>query len=96
MLTPPLLVQQMLVFDADGIPPRWQAKWKAMEENLPHDDQPYTLQEWLEEVYFDDDRTPEFTAEDIAQVGELVSRMLKFEPSRRATAHDILTSAWFV
>jgi hypothetical protein len=95
MLTPSLVIQQMKAFNEDIIPPRWQTTWQAMIKDSDHEDDPYTLQEWLEEVYFRSDKVPEFTAGDVAQVGELISRMLKFEPSRRATANDILTSAWF-
>ena len=95
MLTPPLLVQQMMGFATDGLPSRWQVKWQAMQEDLPHEDHSYTLQEWLEEVYFDNDKHADFTREDIARVGKLIARMLKFEPSLRATASDALADAWF-
>jgi hypothetical protein len=42
-------------------------------------------------------RHHDFTKEDTAQAGKLVGRMLKFEPSLRATASDILSLSadWF-
>ncbi|KAH6656159.1 kinase-like domain-containing protein [Truncatella angustata] len=95
MLTPPLLVQQMMEFATDSLPSRWQMKWQAMQGNLLCDDHSYTLQEWLEEVYFDNNKQAEFTREDIAKVGKLIGRMLKFEPSFRATASDALSDTWF-
>ncbi|KAF4977038.1 hypothetical protein FZEAL_6400 [Fusarium zealandicum] len=95
MLTPPLLVQQMMGFATDRLPSRWQAKWQAMEQGLPAEDDSYALHEWLEEIYLNDDKHADFTQEDIAEVGKLISRMLKFEPSLRATASDILTDSWF-
>ena len=95
MLTPALLVQQMMEFATDSLPSRWQTKWQAMQGDLLCDDSDYTFQEWLEEVYFDDNKQAEFTKEDITQVGKLIGRMLKFEPSLRATASDVLSDAWF-
>lgn len=54
-----------------------------------------TLQEWLEQMYFDDVKRVDFTRRDIAKVGELVRRMLRFEPGERALAREILEDAWF-
>lgn len=86
----------MMAFDLSGLPLRWHKKWKIMEKDVPiGKDQFFTLQEWLNEVYFDQDRYSEFTTKDIEQVSELISRLLKFEPSQRATATDILDSSWF-
>lgn len=66
-----------------------------MQEDSLDDGDNYTLQEWLEEVYFDNNKKAEFTREDIAKVGKLIGRMLKFEPSLRATASDALSDVWF-
>ncbi|KAH7311452.1 kinase-like domain-containing protein [Stachybotrys elegans] len=95
MMTPPELVQQMLEFDRDGVPMRWQRKWQEMQAKIRPQDPMYTLQQWLEEVYFENDRETGFTADEIRQLGELVSSMLKIEPSRRATARQVLDSPWF-
>ncbi|KAK7397649.1 hypothetical protein QQX98_012985 [Neonectria punicea] len=94
MLTLPVLVQQMMGFATDGLPSRWRDKWQAMQKDLPDEDHSYTLQEWLAEVYFDDDKHAEFTREDIVSVGKLIESMLKFEPSLRAAASDTLADAW--
>ena len=66
-----------------------------MQGGLLPDEQSYTLQGWLEEVYFDDDKQIGFTREEIAGAARLIARLLKFEPSRRATAGDVLSDAWF-
>lgn len=95
MLTPPIIVQQMMEFASDELPSRWQTKWEEMQKNLDPEDDNCTLQTWLEEVYFNNDRLAEFTRDDIASAGELIERMLKFEPSARATAGDALAHAWF-
>lgn len=66
-----------------------------MNETKPNNDQPWSLHKWLEEVYFDPERDAEFTRQDIIRVGDLVSKMLKFEPSSRAQVKEILADPWF-
>lgn len=53
------------------------------------------LQEWLEEVYFDDQPSPDLTREDIVRLGHVVGRLLHFEPSARASARQVLNDPWF-
>lgn len=91
MLTPPILVQQMIGLASDELPSRWWAKWHAMRQNaLPHDEEDMTLQEWLAEIYFRDGKKVEFTREEIVSIAGAITRMLKFEPSDRASAGEIL------
>lgn len=66
-----------------------------MQRDLPDEDHSYTLQEWLAEVYFDDDKHAEFTREDMVSVGKRIESMLKFESSLRAAASNTLTDSWF-
>ena len=68
-----------------------------MQEGLPRDDDEdsYMLQGWLEEVYFDDFKNTDFTEDSIDNVGKLIKRLLKLEPSLRATPSSILADAWF-
>lgn len=54
-----------------------------------------SFQEWLEEMYFDSDRKETLSREDIVQLGEIIGRLLRFEPSSRASARDILDDPWF-
>ena len=95
MVTPPILVRQMLEMASDGLPERWQPIWCAMDGASPGESSGDTLQGWLEETYFDGERKEDLTREDIVKVGELVSRMLRFEPSSRASAAEIVRDAWF-
>ena len=46
-------------------------------------------------MYFDGERNKDLTREDILKVGELVRRMLRYEPSMRASAREILQDPWF-
>ena len=95
MTTPTILVRQMLEMSSDGLPERWQQSWCVMDSKTPGEKSNYTLQEWLEEMYFDGERNEDLTREDILKVGELVRRMLRFEPSMRTSAREILQDSWF-
>jgi serine/threonine-protein kinase SRPK3 len=95
MMNPATLVSQMMEFSTDELPDRWRKKWQTMDKSLSEDGAAYTLQQWLEEVYFDEDRHSEFTKHDITKISELVGRLLKFEPSSRARTRDILNDPWF-
>lgn len=90
-----ILVRQMLEMASDGLPERWQQRWRAMDSASPGEEASYSLQEWLEEMYFDGERKEDLTRKDIHKVGELVRRMLRFEPSMRASAKEILQDSWF-
>jgi hypothetical protein len=87
----------MIQFFSDKLPDRWEEKWQGLRKKLSDedDDTHRTLHEWLEEVYFDEDRHCELTKQDAAKIGELVERMLKFEPSSRSPAKDIANDSWF-
>lgn len=54
-----------------------------------------TLQGWLEESYFDGVRNEELTREDIVKVGELIRRLMRLEPSKRASVQEILQDPLF-
>ena len=95
MTTPTILVRQMLEMASDELPERWQQTWRAMDSASPGEKSDYTLQEWLEEMYFDGERNEDLTRKDILKVGDLVRRMLRFEPSARASAREILQDSWF-
>ena len=95
MITPSSLVGQMLDTIGDDLPERWLSAWDAMQSAEARGEPGQTLQEWLEEVYFDEEKKSDFTREDILQVGELVGKMLRFEPSARVSARQILQDPWF-
>ncbi|KAI3338693.1 kinase-like domain-containing protein [Ustulina deusta] len=98
MLTPAGLISQMIQSCTDELPDRWQAKWQLMQDKqvqYDNDDPPRTLQEWLEEVYFDTQRCCELTKQDIDKIGELVRLLLRWEPARRSSAKDIASDPWF-
>ncbi|KAK7578560.1 hypothetical protein V3481_014403 [Fusarium oxysporum f. sp. vasinfectum] len=95
MLTPPMLVQQMIELIDDELPSRWQVKWKEMEgEGLQQQDA-WKLQSWMEEVYFDDNKHLEFTRDELRAIAKLIARLMRFEPSTRATPSELLADSWF-
>lgn len=86
---------------SDEMPERWQQMWRTMnsEENKVdeenEDEVEYNLQSWLEELYFDGVRKEDLTREDIIKLGALLRRLLRFEPTTRASAQDILEGPFF-
>lgn len=104
MLTPGILFSQMEEFATDGLPEPWAEPASRLRESSGRLDMVegetnqskgrQELQRWLEEVYLDEDKQQELSSEDLRKVAELVSRMLRFKPSKRATASDLLADAW--
>lgn len=95
MTTPAILVRQMLETVSDNLPDRWQNEWRAMNGTLSSDKSTCSLQSWLEEMYFDGERSEDMSREDIVRVGVLIGSMLRLEPSARASAKAVLQDAWF-
>ncbi|KAM5376126.1 hypothetical protein ACJA88_007237 [Fusarium oxysporum] len=95
MLTPPMLVQQMIELIDDELPSRWQVKWQETKREASQEKDDWTLQSWMEEVSFDDDKPPEFTRREIRVVAKLIARLMRFEPSTRATPSELLADSWF-
>ncbi|KAI4716975.1 kinase-like protein [Aureobasidium sp. EXF-10727] len=86
------------IADLIGEPPeRWQPEWKAMPkwDQVSGEDPVYTLEEWLDLTYFDDNKRPDFTREEIKQFGEMIRGPLQWEPSVRSSVADILSNEWF-
>ncbi|KAF2822686.1 kinase-like protein [Ophiobolus disseminans] len=94
MATPVNVVQQMLETASDELSVRWQQKWRTMDSTWTGSKTENSLQEWLEETYFDGVRKEDFAREEIVQVGALVRRLLRFEPSSRASAQETLEDPW--
>ncbi|KAI0809938.1 kinase-like protein [Xylaria sp. FL0064] len=86
MITPASLISDIVSSSSDALPGRWQEKWQTLKESLP---------DALEEVYFCPEKRCEFTQQDVAKIGELVRRLLRFEPSLRSPAKDIANDQWF-
>ncbi|KAF2449339.1 kinase-like protein [Karstenula rhodostoma CBS 690.94] len=94
MTTPTILVRQMLELASDELPERWQEQWRNMEAASPGEESACSLQGWLDEMYFDGERSEDLSRGDILQVGALIHRMLWFEPRDRASAKEILQDPW--
>lgn len=94
MLTTPILVQQMTELIDDDLPSRWQVKWQEMRRKALDEEDTWTLQSWMEEVYFDKGKHPEFTRDEVRAAANFIARLMKFEPSLRATPSEILTEPW--
>jgi serine/threonine-protein kinase SRPK3 len=93
--TPKILVRQMLETVNDDLLERWKSKWHAIKGTLSNNSSTCSLQDWLEEMYFDGERREDMSREDIVQVGVLIGSMLRMEPSTRAPAEVVVQDAWF-
>ncbi|KAJ6114186.1 protein kinase [Penicillium capsulatum] len=96
-LTPKILVGQMQEMASDDLPERWQEAWDTMNagDGIATESTGHNLQEWLEEVYFDGPQSPDLTREDIVRLGQIIGRLLQFEPWTRASARQVLDDPWF-
>src|SRR5690242_15792133 len=95
MTTPTILVRQMLETVGDDLPDRWKRDWHAMKGTLSDNSSACSLQDWLEEMYFDGEWRVDMSREDIVRVGVLIGSMLRMEPSARAPAKAVVHDAWF-
>ena len=48
------------------------------------------LSQWLYETYYDDDKKPYFTKTDLRSISKVLLRLLRFRPSERPSASDII------
>ncbi|KAJ6070587.1 hypothetical protein N7467_011906 [Penicillium canescens] len=97
LITPTILVGQMREMASDDLPERWHDIWDKMNagDGRTAENTGPNLQEWLEEVYFDGPQSPDLTREDIARLGQIIGKLLQFEPSARASARQVLDDPWF-
>ncbi|KAG6149837.1 hypothetical protein E4U11_008570 [Claviceps purpurea] len=84
----------MFVITSDELPSRWQAKWRAMQQDEPHRFGGLTLQKRLEGLYFMEEKDAEFTVEEIGSILKTIAGLLRLEPSLRATASESLAQDW--
>lgn len=85
----------MLEMTSEALPERWLGLWEAMGGGVGAESSGPGLQEWLGNMYFDGERREDFTSEDIAKLGQIIRKLLRFEPSARASASEILSDPWF-
>lgn len=101
MITEPDLIGQMLDRSNDVLPDRWRSKWTEMLRRSTDPEKAFaastgpSLQEWLETVYFDERNEIDLSRENIRMVGDLVRKLLRFEPGERWSARQALEHEWF-
>ncbi|KAK2762319.1 hypothetical protein FQN54_001329 [Arachnomyces sp. PD_36] len=89
------LVREMIGFFGE-LPQRWKDQWQEM--NRSHANDHYelmSLEEWLRDTYFDDDKKQDLSQSDINSVGIILQQMMRFEPTARPSIGEILGNAWF-
>ncbi|PSN59103.1 kinase-like protein [Corynespora cassiicola Philippines] len=86
MVTEDILIGQM-VDEIGSLPDRWAARWQARNSG---EDEKYSLEEWLMELYFDEEKEAEFTQEQLQLWAKALRLLMRFEPTERVSAADIL------
>lgn len=92
MITKDILISQMIE-EIGPLPGRWQAKSNCAEMN---EDTKYNLEQWLFELYFDEDKEAQFTHEQLQSWATVIRMLMKFEASERASAADVLKERCFL
>lgn len=87
----------MQAMASDVLPEKWQEIWGTMNAGDLTATESYgpSLEEWLQEVYFDRTGPHDLTKVDIVRLGQVIGRLLRFEPSTRASAREVLDDPWF-
>ncbi|KAL2834013.1 kinase-like domain-containing protein [Aspergillus pseudoustus] len=95
MITPSIHIGQMREMASDDLPRRWQkmADMICKDDMLEPGSPGLNLQEWLEEIYFDGPHNQDLGRDGIARLGQIIARLLCFEPSARASVKDVLDEA---
>ncbi|KAF3031853.1 hypothetical protein E8E11_000245 [Didymella keratinophila] len=102
------LVHQVLQTVDEELPARWQEKWGVMDlvrqiskkkleviHGIPLDeDIVCQIQDWLEQAYFEERNSEDLDRADIERIGALIRKMLRLEPSTRASAKHLLQDTW--
>ncbi|EAU31292.1 conserved hypothetical protein [Aspergillus terreus NIH2624] len=94
LITPKILVGQMQEMTNETLPENWLDQWRKMSGDYSGDSAGPGLQDWLEEMYFDGERKADLTGDDIVQLGRIISKLLQFEPSARASVKEIVNDPW--
>lgn len=58
----------------------------------PMDEMSYNLEQLLQELYLDDERAADFSRQDLTQLAHLIGKLLRYRPSTRSTAAEILSA----
>lgn len=81
---------------------RWEPTWRAMEKTYTRDlYKSPKFQGWLEDNYFhselhsNSEIKDSFTQNDTIRSGKLIGKLLRFKPSNRELARDMLQDPWF-
>ncbi|KAF2151295.1 kinase-like protein [Myriangium duriaei CBS 260.36] len=93
MTTREILIGQMIE-EIGPLPERWSIKTKDM--NIILDDEASSLQDWLEEVYLgDSERLTPHDMHEMKSLGDLLRRLMQYEPRDRQSAREAAENHWF-
>lgn len=76
------------------LPSRWAAKWGMIKQTGP-DEERFSLEEWLEEVYFDEGKAAQLTRKQVSCWAKIIRMLMRFEPAERISAARLLDNQWW-
>lgn len=89
----PLVLEWIAMFG--NVPEKWRAEANTIIGNCKDDIDGGSLTDWLCEVYFNSERRLDFTEENIRRLGDLLTKMMCYQPEQRLSTQDILSHEWF-
>lgn len=92
MTTRDLLISQMIESIGE-LPERWMSKCDCSQTSP--EDEKYSLEEWLGEVYFGEGKTAELSHEQLMSWAKIIRMLMRSEPSDRVSAAEILQDKFF-
>ena len=92
----PLVLEWMAMFG--DVPREWSKRADAIVGDCTDEIDGGSLANWLCEMYFKGGRRVDvdFAEVDIERLGDLLTRMMCYDPEHRLSTEDILGHAWFV
>jgi len=88
MVTKDILIGQMIE-EIGPLPDRWLGE-KSSSTQSSAEDEKYTLEEWMFELYFDNHKEANMTREQLASWATIIRMLMRFEPAERVSAADVL------
>ena len=77
------------------VPEEWSKQAKVVVGDCDDEIDGGSLSDWLHEIYFNGMGKVEFSEDNIEQLGDLLTQMMRYRPEDRLSSQDILKHDWF-
>ncbi|KKZ61962.1 hypothetical protein EMCG_03555 [[Emmonsia] crescens] len=94
MVTKNHLIQQMIISIRD-LPKEWKSRYKPPDTKDFYMEESFSLESWLHETYFDEDKKMDLSKAEIEMLAILLRRMIQYDRERRPSPSELLRDPWF-